>query len=310
MKDDLPSGYIKYEGPSVKDGTIEVKQLSEVILGFNAAFQKISLHDKKFKDLKTELRVKIKKGSVELWFAISAIAYVADKVGFTELSRNFFAEVGSQLGLKLFSRNKPLKEKSLSKNAQRITIILVNEDGEEKEVSITTYEIYKLALLEKDLSSLVIPLERHKIEKVEYGYKDRTKIREIVAIKEEDKVLFLPKTESVHEQLYNDEKGFDETIAEEISALEGKLIEYDALKHDFPFGFQVKKTDGSYDKRAVPCMIADQSKRDDCIESMKSYVGDVCISGKGIKNKRGNYKKIKIRSLDKNHQIRLFKDTN
>lgn len=61
-------------------------------------------------------------------------------------------------------------------------------------------------------------------------------------------------------------------------------------------------------KTFVP--VIKKTKRDDCIEAMKSYVGDVVIHGKGIKNKNGQYRKIKISSVEIHQQTKLFKDTN
>ena len=53
-------------------------------------------------------------------------------------------------------------------------------------------------------------------------------------------------------------------------------------------------------------MISDQSKIDEYIELLKSYVGNVIIKGFGIKDVSGRYTRIKIYSVEKDEDKLLI----
>jgi len=52
-------------------------------------------------------------------------------------------------------------------------------------------------------------------------------------------------------------------------------------------------------------MLADESKRDEYIELMKSYIGNVILKGIGIKDSDGRFTKIKTSSIEKDEDPEL-----
>jgi len=94
--------------------------------------------------------------------------------------------------------------------------------------------------------------------------------------------------------------------AEEILSMRGRLVIYRALASKFSFYFQPREEQGIYGKRFIPCSLAPGISQDQCLESMKSYYGNIIIRGRGIKNKKGVYREIEISSLEKEEQLRLF----
>jgi len=73
----------------------------------------------------------------------------------------------------------------------------------------------------------------------------------------------------------------------------------------YPFRFQPREQQKLYGKRFILCMLADESKRDEYIELMKSYIGNVILKGIGIKDSDGRFTKIKTSSIEKDEDPEL-----
>ena len=54
-------------------------------------------------------------------------------------------------------------------------------------------------------------------------------------------------------------------------------------------------------------MLANEKMRDEYIELMKSHIGKVLVRGRATKDQRGKYNKIKIGSVIKDENPKLFK---
>jgi len=295
-------GIIKYIGPDVKDGTIDTEKLGKALLGLNDAFKKILSQNVEYKKIDPVLKVFLQKGSVEIAAYVAAGVVVAQQVGLFEIGKQFFGEIGRQLALKKFAKNGSLtKEGRPEIDGGKMFVIVVNIDGEKKKIDAVSYNLFNKKIIDKSLLAIIEPLEKDKIDKVQCinNYNDKSEL-EIVEIMESDKVYY----EDVEDLEFEskNEEDFDENVAEKIEGLKGRLVSYQALASKYPFNFQPREEQKLYGKRFIPCKINDQNKKDEYIELLKSYVGNVIIRGIGIRDFSGRYIKIKIYSVEKDEE--------
>lgn len=295
--------FIKYEGPAVADHTMDAQKLARSILGLNSAFKKFYSKEKKWIELKPVLRIKTNPSSYEIAAIIVALAIAAEKFGLTELTKGFFNEMGKQLALRKFAQGKELKKEGQPViEGGKMYITVVNINGDKNRVEAATFNRFKE--LDKDISLIVDPIEPKQIDRMKYGYNIGGQKGEDVVVEATEKEFFMePEIIIAEEDL---EEEFDDTIAEDVEPIRGKLVAYQALATKYPFQFQPREKQDVYGKRFIPCILADESKRDDYIELMKSYVGNVVIHGLGIKDEGGRYRKIKITRVDKDEHPSLF----
>jgi len=295
--------FIKYEGPAVADHTMDAQKLARSILGLNSAFKKFYSKEKKWVELKPVLRIKANSSSYEIAAIIAALAYAADKMGLTELTKGFFSEMGKQLALRKFAQGKELKKEGQPTiEGGKMFITVVNVNGDKNRVEAGTF--YGLREFDKDIESIVDPVEPEQINRMRYGYEISGQRGEDVVVEASDKAFFVGEEALVIEE--DLEEDFDDKLAEEIVPMRGKLVAYQALATKYPFQFQPREKQDVYGKRFISCILADESKRDDYIELMKSYVGNVVIHGRGIKDEQGRYRKIKITRVEKDENPSLF----
>jgi len=295
--------FIKYEGPAVADHAMDAQKLARSILGLDGAFKKFYSKEKKWVELKPVLRIKTNPSSYEIAAIIAALAYAADKVGLTELTKGFFSEMGKQLAIRKFAQGKELKKEGQPViEGSKMYITVVNVNGDKNRVEAGTFNRFKE--FNKDVALIVEPIEPEQINRMRYGYEVSGQKGEDIVIEADEKEFFVEEeTPIIEEDL---EEDFDDTLAEEISPIKGKLVAYQALATKYPFQFQPREKQDVYGKRFISCILADESKRDDYIELMKSYVGNVVIYGLGIKDESGRYRKIKITRVDKDEHPSLF----
>lgn len=296
--------YIKYEGPAVDDNAMDAQNLARAILGLNSAFRKFYSKEKKWVELKPVLRVNTKPGTLTIAAVIVAVAYAADKFGLTELTKGFFSEMGKQLALRKFAQGKDLeKEGRPIIEGGRMYITVINVNGDKNRIEAETF--HRLKDFNKDVAAIVDPIEPEQICRMRYGYEIDGQKGEDVIIEADEKEFFIDQEGLISEE--DMEEDFDDTLAEEIPPMKGRLVAYQALATKYPFQFQSREKQDVYGKKFIPCILADESRRDDYIELMKSHVGNVVIRGLGIKDEHGRYRKIKIISVEKDEHPSLFK---
>jgi len=303
MKEEYPICFLKYEGPGLTTGAVSASKLGNVLIGVDNALQKLIRRDEKLKGIKINLEVEeARRGSFEVILTIITVAYIAEKLGILEFTKNFIGEIGTQLALKIFSKNKKLEKsgRPIIENG-RMVVNIININGETKEINLESFHNFEERLLDKELRSITDILEKDKVESFRYGYRYEA-LKEEVYVSHKDKEYF----EISEAPPIDLEEDFDENIAEDIPPIKGKLVSYQALATKYPFQFQPREKQELYGKRFITCILSDESKRDDYIELMKSHVGDLVIHGRGIKDKSGLYRKIKITSIEKYEQLSLF----
>lgn len=295
--------YIKYEGPAVAEHTMDAQKLGRSILGLDGAFKKFYAKDKKWIELRPALRIKTNSSSYEIAAVVVALAYAADKIGLTELTKGFFSEIGKQLALRKFARGKELtKDGRPTIEDGKMYVTVINVKGDKNKVDAKTFYDYKS--FNKDIAAIVDPIEPEQINHMRYGYKVDNQNPEDVVVKATDKEFFMESEAIVLEEDMEEE--FDDALAEDIEPIRGKFVAYKALAVKYPFQFQPREKQDIYGKRFIPCLLADENKRDDYIELMKSYIGNVIIYGRGIKDEQGRYRKVKITNVKKDEPPSLF----
>lgn len=298
-----PICYLKYDGPGLKDGAVPAAKFGNALIGLDKTLQKLTRRDTKLKDIKVTLQlIETKKKCLDALFTIAQIALIAEVFGVREFTKKFFGELGTQLALKIFSRNEKLTKIDGPPTIKDGIMVsnVINTNGEKKEVNAESLQIFNTHVLDKDLRLITDVLDPQKINLLKYGYK-YNEIAKETSVHGNEKDYF-----STDEPILDFEEDFDESIAEDIPPMIGKLVAYQALATKYPFKFQPREKQDTYGKRFIPCMIVDEKKRDDYIELMKSYIGNVIIQGRGIKDEKGSYNKIKIISVVKHENPKLL----
>lgn len=296
-------GKIKYEGPAVDDHTMEAQKLGRAILGLNSAFKKYYKKEKKWVDLNPALQIKTNPGSYEIAAIIIALAVAAEKLGIAELSKGFFGEMGKQLALRKFSQGKELKKEGQPViEGGKMYVTVINVNGNKNKVEAETF--YNLRDFDGDISAIIDPVNAESIQRMRYRYPTDAQDQEVVVEAEEKS--FFESIETPVQEL-DLEEDFDEGIADEIPPIKGKLVAYQAMATKYPFQFQPRERPEVFGRRFIPCMLKEESKRDDYIELMKTaHSGYVIIKGLGIKDSSGLYRKIKIASVEESIEPTLF----
>lgn len=298
------SGKIKYEGPSVEEHAMDAQKLGKTILALNSAFKKYYSKEKKWVDLNPVLRIRTNPGSYEIAAIIIALAVAAERFGVAELSKGFFGEMGKQLALRKFSKGKELtKEGNPVIEDGKMYVTVINVDGDHNKVEADTY--YRLREFGNDIATIVDPVDASAIQRMKYKYPSDNDNNEEVTVSADEREYF--ETEDIQTQEIDLEEDFDETKAEEILPIKGKLVAYQAMATKYPFQFQPRERPDVFGRRFIPCMLENESKRDDYIELMKTaHRGYVIVRGRGVKDSSGLYRKLKIVSVEEDIDPTLF----
>jgi hypothetical protein len=310
-------GYLKFFGPSVNEGKIDIEKIGNSLIALNKLFKKYA---KKEESQEISLKLgKIKKNCTEVNIFFEQIVPIAEPVakaafyysiakgiGVTELGKQFFGTIGKQLALKLFAKGKKLKKEKDIVEDSKIYVLLKNADGETKKFLKQTYDSQKeFATPLKEL----IQLEDKKEEKLEVGYYQQQIPKKIIEIKYDQKEFFDTEKDLSFEEKLNEE--FDESKAENIKII-GKFIDYYGMAHKYHFSFQARKEQETIGKQKVLCKVKDSeiSKIIDYLKPEKQKK-NICIFGKATKNNEDKIDKIKIEwfSEDENYnpkQIKAF----
>lgn len=302
-------GYLKFFGPSVEEGRIDVEKIGTSLIALGKLYAKYS---KQSGDEKISLKLgKIKKNCTEvnIYFdqivnvmqpAAQTLPYllIAKGVGITELGKQFFGTIGQQWALKLFSRGQKVEKiKETVKNG-KIFVIVKNVDGEEKFIPKEIYDNQnEYAAPLRDL----IQLEEKKEEKLEIGYYQGSQSKKIAEVNYGQKAYFT----SVREVANNErlEEEFDESKAEEIKII-GKFVDYYGMAYRYHFSFQARKKQEEIGKQKILCIISG-IEISNIIDLLKpeNQEKNICIFGKATKNNEGKIDKIKIEFISKDENF-------
>ena len=293
-------GYLKFSGPSVDEGRIDIEKIGNSLIALNKLFIKFAKADES-KNISLKLG-DIKKGSTEVNIFLeqvipvvqpvvntTALLMVAKSVGITEFGKQFFGTLGQQVALNIFSKGKKLeKTKEVFENGD-IYVLTKNIQGEEKKFLKELYDSQsEFALPLRDL----IQLEDKKEESLEVGYYENNYTNKIADIKFEQKEFFNIDRELSFEERMEEE--FDELKAENIKII-GKFVDYYGMAHKYHFSFQARKNQEEIGKQKILCKTEGLSVSD-IIELLKpeKQEKNICIYGKATKDQEGKIDKIKI----------------
>lgn len=305
MNEVFPKASIRYVGEAVEDGTIEAEKLGKAVLGLNGAMKKYLSLRPEVRIQNPCLRVSINKGSIEIALYVTAASMIIGSIGLSEFGKAFFGELGRQLALKLFAKNEKIgiEGRPFIKKGKMYRKVF-NAKGETREVEVESLDLFNSKYFDYDLAAVVEPLEKKQVDRIQYRFNVGSEINESIEIDESDKSYF----ENMPELILEDElnKEFNINEADKIEGIRGKLVAYQALASKYPFQFQPREQQKLYGKRFIPCMLQDESRRDEYIELMKSYVGNIIIRGWGIKDTGGRYTRISISSIEKDEERDFF----
>jgi len=306
-------GYLKFFGPSVQDGRMNVEKAGNSIIALGKAFQKYQ----KFHN-QTEFEPKlgeVKKNCTEIniFFeqiipAIQPVAEtvpyiagikIADMLGVTAIPKKFFENLADTIMLKIFSKGKSPEVVREFIRDEKHYIEVRNSDGETK---ILEKSIYYSQKIFSDLDRLV-QLEEGKEDRMEMGYYDEyNKQKTVAEIKCSQKSFFKSEVseDDIIERLKED---FDEEKAKE-EKVKGIFVDYYGLAHKYHFSFQARKNQDKIGKQKILCMV-DKNQISEFIDLLKpeNQKKNICIFGKSTRNREGKIDKMKISSFSLNEDF-------
>jgi hypothetical protein len=159
---------LRYNGPSVDDGTLPIDDVVSALQGFAGAYNKVS--GLRWDGLEHQLRVSaIKTGSFEMvilvWLLLGqAPGPLQNLEIISDATRWVIARIFSMIEAKKHIKNKPF---DLNIKGDNNTVILVNAEGAELAIPPEIVEFIRNKTLDADLNKIVSPLEPEKIESTE-----------------------------------------------------------------------------------------------------------------------------------------------
>jgi hypothetical protein len=310
-------GSLKFFGPSVEEGSIDIEKIGTSLVALNKLFKKCVPQD--YSNCVSIKLEGVRKNCTELNLIFEQIAPLAQPVatgtaillacrsiGLDELGRQFFGTVGSQLALKLFSKGKELDEvKTLPVNGE-VCVLLRNLDGEMKTVAKREYELLtETAPHLKDF----VQLESGREEEMKLGYYEGPVLKEISTIRVSEKECFQVAERPRFEDRLNED--FDESSARP-ERIVGKFIDYHGLAHKYHFTFQARKNQSETGKQKILCKV-DESRVSEFIDLLKPehQEENICIGGKATESPDGKIDKIIVEWFSKDvnydpHQTKMF----
>ncbi|OGH86414.1 MAG: hypothetical protein A2493_01195 [Candidatus Magasanikbacteria bacterium RIFOXYC12_FULL_33_11] len=310
-------GYLKFFGPSVEEGKIDIEKIGNSLIALNKLFKKYTKTDE---SKKIELKLGgIKKNCTEvnIFFEqivpvvqpiakTASILLIAKSIGITELGKQFFGTIGQQLALKIFAKGKSIKkEKDLIEDG-KIYVLLKNDLNEERKFLKEVYDSQKeFSTPLRDL----IQLENLKEEKLEIGYYKESTAEKVGEIKVEQKDFFITEQEPTFEERFDED--FDESKAVQMKII-GQFVDYYGLAHKYHFSFQARKNQEEVGKQKILCK-TDKLNISEIIDFLKpENQKNICISGQATLNKEGKVDKIMIEWINEDEnfnpqQNNLFK---
>lgn len=301
-------GYLKYFGPAVEAGRIDVEKIGNSLIALNKLYKKYSRQKSGNISLKLG---GIKKNCTEIQIFLEQIVPIAQPVaeattwmvaakgvGITEFGKQFFGTLGQQLALKVFAQGEKLKMKKLYFENNEPYVMVVNHKEEEKGFPKTIYDN------QREYSAPMrdfVQLEDGYEDRMEIGYYSGRSQKKLVEINTEQLKYF----ESEKEIAFEDrlEEKFDESLAGEVR-LVGKFVDYYGMAHEYHFSFQARKEQEEVGKQKILCKV-DKTKITEFIDLLKpeNQERNIYICGLATKSSDGKVDKIKIEwvSFDQNY---------
>lgn len=309
---------MKYFGPAVDDGQIDIEKIGTSLIALNRIFRKFSKKEaEKDFSLKlgkvqkncTEVNVFLQQVTPIVQPAVTAgsILMIAKATGIQEFGKQFFGMLGQQIALELFAKGKSLiKKKEIAKNGQ-VFVALENSLREERLFPKEIYDnLYEYAPYIKDF----VQLEESKEEKMKIGYYQSSNPQDVAEIRYTEKDFFqiTHSEKSIEERLDED---FDESNAEE-RLIVGKFIDYFGMARKYHFSFQARKNIEGIGKQKILCKLKSITISE-VIDLLKpeNQKKNICIFGKATLDKEGKVDKIYIEWINSNEnynpdQERMF----
>ncbi|MBU2580003.1 hypothetical protein KKF19_03570 [Patescibacteria group bacterium] len=294
-------GYIKYFGPFLEDGSVDIAKAGRSLVALDKVFKKYQKEVLKL-DKNDQFVLKISsvnKNCSELIFLlvnaatslpvnIALIGLGLKAIGVGEFGKKFFGTLGEQFALKIFSKGKNIIEGKRKINKGKIFVILKNHKGEEKTILEKYWENYKKLA---PYISGIVQLEKGKEEEMKIGYKQNNVENEVAKIRFSEKKYFDDyDTFSIDERI---REPFDEENAEEIKII-GQFVDFYGLAHKYHFAFQARRRQDDIGKRKILCIV-DKEKISEILDYLKpENTKNVCISGKATRDWERKVDKIKI----------------
>jgi hypothetical protein len=296
----VAKGYLKFFGPSVKEGRMNAEKAGSAMIALSKMFQKYQKSHNR-NDIELKLGDVRKNCTETIYFfehiapAVQTVAepisiyVVAKAIGVTEFTKEFFSTLGKRAGLAIFSKGKPEVVKELIQD-EKHCIKIKNPEGKIMVFEKETYDSQKIF---SDLDKLV-QLEEGKEDKMEIGYYDEfDKPIKVAEIKWSEKNFF--KSEAPEDDLIERlGEDFDDDKAKEEKII-GVFVDYYVLAHKYNFSFQARKDQDKIGKQKILCIVKDDQVSK-CIDLLKpeNQGKNICIFGQATKNREGKIDKMKI----------------
>lgn len=297
--------YVKFYGPLVEDGKIDLGQAGKTLISLNRWFKAY-----KKELLKTEENIVlraggIRKGSSEIQIFLeflqtgygqaATVAVVAGSafknLGVREFFQKFMGTLGEQLALKLFAKGGSLKEKNafIDDGVEKVEVI--NERGAKKVIPKEDWIVYS-----KTNRALIgfCNLEKGREEKMKVGYYDSHthKMIDVSELTYADRDFFQDINDP-DEWARRLSEPFDETKAEEVKII-GQFIDFYGMATKYHFSFQARREQEKYGKQKVLCIV-DENETSKILDLLKpDNRKNVCVKGMATKDRESRIDKIKI----------------
>lgn len=214
--------------------------------------------------------------------------------GARDFLKKFMGTLGEQLALKLFAKGKLPKEEQKFVRGGKVMVTLRNEEGSAKDIEEELWLIYKQTNM---LLNGFCNLEKGAEEELLVGYYDSSDRanHEVARLDYKDKDYFHDINDP-DELARRMNEPFDEESATDMKII-GQFVDYHGLAHRYHFSFQARREQETYGKQKILCIVENE-KVSQIIDYLKpENRKNVCIFGKGTKDRDGKTDKIKIEMI-------------
>ena len=298
--------YASFSGPSADSGELNIAKAGQILLALNR-WQRHYKKDYKQDKVNFNLKLRaVKKNCTELQIALEILDKAAPAIGVGTVAafmnlpgvKDFLKEVGKTLGaqlmLKVFAKNKHLRESEPYLEKNKIVVKVTNYNNETRVVPKDQIDFYRKT--SRILDDMYV-LEPNKEDKLKVGYYSSDTGYHVTAeVSTADREAFSnPYLDSIQERM---EEGFDESKAFECKVV-GQFVDSYSLAHKYKFAFQARKQQEDYGKQKILCIV-EPEMISEIYELMKpENRGNVCIKGKAMRDKENRLDKIKIEWINR-----------
>lgn len=298
--------YASFSGPNADNGEINIAKAGQILLALNR-WQRHYKKDYKQNKVNFNLKLRaVKKNCTELQIVLDIldkakpVIDVGTVAAFTNLPgvKDFLKEIGKTLGaqlmLKVFAKNKHLRESEPYLQNNKIVVKVTNFNNETRIVPKDQIDFYRKT--SRILDDMYV-LEPNKEDRLKVGYFTSDSGYEVTGeVFVSDREAFSnPYLDSIEERM---EEGFDDSKAFECKVI-GQFVDSYSLAHKYKFAFQARKQQEDYGKQKILCIV-EPEMISEIYELMKpENKGNVCIKGKAMRDKEGRLDKIKIEWINR-----------